>query len=384
MDYYYTGHNGSNLYKDVQVDLSAFMPWTSGGSAKAIGMGGAYTAVAEDLGTIEYNPAGLGLVEHMDITALGVAVRSDEINPTTGNKDSRWNVTPTFGAAGFKVGPVAMAVSARKPYFPVFYQKYGVLHQDITAPDGWRMRYDTYSDKVDSSGLKTYSVTSALAMGPVSIGANYNWINGDVIRTVRGQDSSRLNATSSNQFNSIDRANFQGFTIDVGALYRYKILRLGASAKNLLGKVNVREDYLWRDNYDMVSGNWFVYDPRDVKKSFAQFAPTYTLAGALVLEKWFAVDFDYSQISLTGQDKAIGRLGAELWVIPHFLAARAGFKTDFKNMTNIGDEKTREYYLGTGVNIWKLEVDASASMSQVKAGEEGNTFTGAASATLRF
>ena len=46
-------------------------------SARAAAMGGAYGAVADDLGALEYNPAGLGLLSNSQVSALGALWLAD-------------------------------------------------------------------------------------------------------------------------------------------------------------------------------------------------------------------------------------------------------------------------------------------------------------------
>ncbi|MDP2865537.1 MAG: hypothetical protein Q8O90_04775, partial [Elusimicrobiota bacterium] len=78
------------------------------------------------------------------------------------------------------------------------------------------------------------------------------------------------------------------------------------------------------------------------------------------------------------------RLGAELAVIPGFLFARGGLKTDLKNKIEGLDNKTNEYFVGAGLKMLMLTVDASASLAQAKAGSAGDNMSGGVSATLKF
>ena len=363
------------------VNIDDFLPWNSGGSAKAMGMSGAFTAVADDLGAVEYNPAGLARIGHINAAALGVFSRSTELNAAGEKKDS-WEMIPTYGGAAVKLGPVALGLSVKKPLLNATYLEYSGLQYNVKAPDGWQMVYDSFSDKIDTSELNTYVVTAGMEFGKLAVGANANYIKGDVTRTVRGRNTDLAGTNLNSEFNSTDKVAFSGYTMDFGLLYDMGILKLGATGKNLIGKVDVTQDYEWHD--DFAVGQWWSYDPIATKKTLNKFAPTYTAGAALILGKIATIDLDYVAIDLNSSTKALGRLGAELWVIPGFLAARGGIESSFKDLTRYVSNKSYKYTLGAGIKLWALTVDASAAMANVKDATDGKSFTGALSAALKF
>ncbi|MBU4305009.1 MAG: hypothetical protein KJ893_05240 [Candidatus Omnitrophica bacterium] len=384
-DYVYTGNDHSSvpMAKNVVVNIDDYMPWNSGGSARALGMGGAFTAIANDMGAVEYNPAGLAKINLVNVSALAVFNRSSEVN-ADGNKSTEWSIIPTYGGASIKIWKAAFGLSLKNPYFPCTYAKFSNLQRDVFAPDGYPMRYDSFSDTLNTDGLKTYALTVALDMGRMSFGANYNIIKGDIERSVRGRVSlENVPYTNGTQFNATDTTSFDGHTMDIGVLMDLGVLRLGAAAKNIIGKVDVKQDYYWKDNFAMGAG-FFVYDPVAVTRSITKFAPTYSVGAALVFGDILTIDMDYVTVDMESSEKAMGRLGAELWVIPGFFAARGGVKTDFKNVTEFRDQKTMEYFVGAGFKLVGLTVDAAASMAQAKEGADGSNMTGAVSATLKF
>ena len=140
----------------------------------------------------------------------------------------------------------------------------------------------------------------------------------------------------------------------------------------------------WQDNFDMGPGNTFVYDPTLKTETLTKFAPTYSAGAALVLGKILTMDLDYVTINLQDTKKAMGRFGAELAVIPGFLFARGGVKADFKNLVQNRDQKSQEYFVGAGLKMLVLTVDATASLAQAKAGSAGDNMSGAVSANLKF
>ncbi|MFA5161830.1 MAG: hypothetical protein WC421_06255 [Elusimicrobiales bacterium] len=390
-DYYWDtwpgGTRPAYVDKTKQVDINAFLPWTSGGSARAMGMGGAVTAAAEGLEAVEYNPAGLAKVKHVEAELLTVMNHSKVANDN-GSKETKNTVTPTLGGVALKVGPLALGLSMKKPYFTDTYLKYGSM-QYTHAPDDWTIAYKTLSDQMDVSNLNTYALTGALSLGRLDLGVNLNYIKGDATRTVRGQTSDSLPLPNANsQFKSVDTVNFKGYTADIGAMLNLGVLTLGASGKNIVGSVDTTERYLWRDNFDVGSGNWFVYDPVKYHgastKTITKFAPTYSFGAALGLGKVLTIDADYQIAKLDAGNKTLGKLGAELWVIPGFLAARGGIQNDFTNMADFVDRKSAAYFLGAGVKIFALTVDASVSLASAEAAQDGGSFTGALSAQLKF
>lgn len=369
------------------MNIDPYLPWQSGGSARAMGMGGAYTAVANDVGgAVEYNPAGLTYLDTFTVGALAIARRTTSLNGTSGKK-SNWDIIPTYAGAALKIGRVALAISRKQPEGSSSYQKFSSLQYGIYAPDGYTMYYNTLSDKFDTSGLETYAVTGAIKLSRLSLGSNVNIIKGQIKRTQRGRITygSWTPATNS-RFDSNETIHFKGYTLDVGALMDMGPLRLGASAKNVLGSVDVWRDMSWNDNfgyggYWTTGLNWASRSTTEEKKGFAR---SFAGGAAIILGKVLTVDLDYVRTELWDYNKAQGRFGAELAVIPGFLFARGGVKSDFKNLVDNQDQKTMEYFVGGGLKLAMLTVDASASLIQAKSGASGDDMTGSVGATLKF
>ncbi len=384
--YIYTAppvRTSSVLYK---VDATPYLPWNSGGSAKAIGMGGAFTAVADDLGgAVEYNPAGLTQLGHLDVAALAIADRTTTHN-AQGKKTDKWTFTPTYAGAALRIGPLAVAISRKQPQQPpISSRKFSSMQWgNIYAPDGFGVFYDNVSEKLDTTGLKTYALTAAIKLGRLSVGANYNDINGDVTRVETGGNSANWCGNGlCNYFTNSESVNFKGYTVDAGALLDMGILRLGAAGKNIKGSVDLTRHASWTDNY-VAAGLWSWPEQLMGKETLTQFAPTYTGGAALALGKILTVDMDYVTTKLQDNKTAQGKLGAQLAVIPGFLFVRGGLNADFKNMVNGVNNKTNQYFLGAGLKLAVLTVDASASLIQAKAGNDGNNMTGAVGAMLKF
>lgn len=359
----------------AMMSVDDYLPWNSGGSARAVGMAGAYTAVANDVGgAVEYNPAGLTYLDTLTFSALGIAKRSTSIN-AQGAKKSKWSIAPSYAGAALKIGRFALALSRKQPESVSSYQKFSSIQSNILAPDGWRMSYNRLSDKFDTSKLNTYVVTGAIKLSRLSLGANFNIIKGDIVRTQRGRVTN-----SSLRFDSSETVNFNGYTVDAGALMDMGPLRLGASARNLKGAVDVKRYISWNDNFTP-GLNWASASTKERKEEFPR---TYSAGAAIILGKILTVDLDYVVTDGRDTNKELGRLGAELAVIPGFLFARGGVRSDFKNLVQDQNQKTMEYFVGAGLKLAVLTVDASASLIQAKAGADGGDMTGSVGATLKF
>lgn len=367
-----------------KMNIDGYLPWSSGGSARAMGMGGAYTAVANDLGgSVEFNPAGLTQLDHVTVSALAIARRSTDLD-ASGKKTSKWKIVPTQAGAALRIGPVAVAVSRKQPESTSAFQKYSSVQSNLYAPDGWRMYYTKFSDKLDTKDLDTMVLTGAIRVGKLSLGANYNSIKGDIVRTQRGRNDLRAGLTSNNYFNATEKVNFKGYTMDAGLIFDMGAFQVGAAAKNFKGSVDVKRDITWQDNFDVGAGNTWNWVSPSSREEITKFAPTTTVGAALILGKILTLDLDYSTTKLEDSKRNQARVGAELAVIPGFLFARAGVKADLKNKIEDQDNKTNEYFVGAGLKMLMLTVDASASLASAKAGSAGDNMSGGVSATVKF
>ncbi len=383
-DYLWNGAAHTNsLVTKSKLNVDAYLPWSSGGSAKAMGMGGAFTAVANDLGgAVEYNPAGLTQLEHVNISALAISRRSTGLN-AAGKKTSEWDSVLTQAGAAIRLGPLAFAVSRKQPENASTYMTFGRAQHNIYAPDGWTMGYTTYGDMLDTDKLKTTVLTGAIKLGKLSLGANYNSIKGDITRLQYGVNANNPGAAN-NYFHGLEKVTFDGYTMDAGALMNMGAFRLGAAAKNFKGSVDLKRNIVWQDNFDVGGGNPWNWVSPTMSETVTKFAPTTTVGAALILGKVFTVGADYVSIKLVDSKKTQARLGAELAVVPGFLFARGGVKRDLKNKIDNQDNKVDEYFIGAGLKMLVLTVDASASLASAKAGSSGDNMTAGVSATLKF
>ncbi|HEX8170526.1 MAG TPA: outer membrane protein transport protein [Thermoanaerobaculia bacterium] len=194
--------------------------------ARAMGMGLAYTAVANDASAIFYNPAGLGTFD-TDLVLGGMGA---------GNREGSFTATGTSNAE-------EQDVSVN--FLPQLYgaTKVGPLHLGVGVytPFGLPMRWEnpaTFSGRRTSylASIRTLTInpTAAVDIGSLSIGAGADWMHSRV-------QLERFNAAPVAPGVSLDVARSKlvsdlqdsdGWGWNAGVLWRGKYVRLGASYRS--------------------------------------------------------------------------------------------------------------------------------------------------------
>jgi len=389
LDYNWVGHevHPGALVQAMHLNVDAYLPWNSGGSARAMGMAGAYTAIADGIGgAVEYNPAGMTNLDRASAGALVIFNSSSKLN-SEGTKITKWTVTPASAGAAFRIGRFAFALSRRQPPGSSTYLSFFQVKTNLYAPDGTHMSYDTLSDTLDTTALNTYVLTTAIKQGRLSMGANFNIIKGDITRVERGRISSQKAfwyTGKNNRFDAKEKVGFNGYTADLGALLDLGDIRLGATAKNLAGNVKIKRYIAWQDNFYKDDGDTWNWNSPTYTETMTRFAQTYPAGVAFSIKKKLTVGLDYISVKLVDTMRSLGRVGAEFEALPDLLVLRAGLKTEFNSLLEDQNIRTNEYFFGTGLKVKALTVDASVSVSQVMASSSGGAVTVAMSALLKF
>lgn len=153
-----------------------------GMGARALGMGGAFIAVADDANAIYYNPAGLALIEGRHVTSL---------------------YTSQYGAAGYMAAGYAQKnVGA------------GLLMLDASGIE----ETDEFANVTGYFGMREYTAIGAYG---VTV-----WPNISLGGAVKYYSQSLPGDTGS------------GLTGDVGLLYDAGVIKVGAVARSVLGSVH--------------------------------------------------------------------------------------------------------------------------------------------------
>lgn len=205
-----------------------------GYGARAIGMGGAYTAVADD-GTAPYwNPAGISQIKILTLTpGVGVYGKYDQKQ-----FDEMMNSTdypPTIPETRISL-PLYLGISTR----------YAALNAFIDININTWDKDSYYKVYADGSGYGT--LTGAATFDQLRIGANVKMVSGS---TAQGHISKvtvadpqhpkeeELNVLRDGNNNYIISANGNGWSFDLGALYTIdEQWKVGAVGRNLLSSVN--------------------------------------------------------------------------------------------------------------------------------------------------
>jgi len=179
-----------------------------GFGARAPGMGDAFTAVADDVSTIYYNPAGLSNIERPKALASHSILYS-------GLSDGS---SLGLSAAAFAV-PIA---NGRNGTLGILWQQFSLsgVYSEQTVQASWGYRFDKQSryEKFSIGATAKY-----LSHGFTRLDETYNAVENDILQ--RGNTDPVLAGANSRS----------AFDADVGALYRYsKRLTFGAAVLNAM------------------------------------------------------------------------------------------------------------------------------------------------------
>jgi hypothetical protein len=178
-----------------------------GMGARALGMGGAHIAVADDASVIYYNPAGLALVDGISITSL---------------------YTNQYGAAGYlALGGAVNHIGA------------GILRLDASGIE----KTDEFADEIGTIGVVDTAVMAGYGMTVMpnlSVGAAVKYYQ-----------------------QTLPENSGKGFTADLGVLYTMMDdkVRVGAVGRNLFGNVVYSSGA--EDAFDRVFGLGVALEPME-------------------------------------------------------------------------------------------------------------------------
>ncbi|MFC1571277.1 PorV/PorQ family protein [Candidatus Margulisiibacteriota bacterium] len=180
---------------------TTFDPLTVGVGARALGMGKAYVAVAEDGDTIFFNPAGLGEIDTFQFSSMSGTIMEDV------NYTMLGGVYPLGAKSALGIGYTAATVS-------------GIELRDAAG---------TYSEKTTFGSSVLFASYGRKLSEKFSLGINLKFFSQD--------------ATTAN------RADGSGINLDVGILQKgVEWLSIGVVGQNLLGSSKIRYNDSYEEN----------------------------------------------------------------------------------------------------------------------------------------
>ncbi len=298
---------------------------TFGIGPRAMGMGGAFVAVADDASAVYWNPAGL-----VQIPTYTLALSSAPVYFQRHAQDNLAFGPPYYASMQF-IFPIAkentLGFSLFRPFHPQrdFFAGDAVLSSDLRKEGSYLLNPTFQQDEM----VFTYSARFSAARN-FSMGVNVERITNDryFIRYF-GQQTTPMGPLEAALSNPI---RVSGFGVGLGFLYRIPItkysqeLRIGLSLKDLVSRVQ------FLDGLQLTSPSGVSYDLGPGYES--QIPPEITLGLAYKNNILFkvrnitALDFDQISDPRFGSDEnKIIRFGTEFWFMHDILGIRGGYST---------------------------------------------------------
>lgn len=211
------------LYRSLVVTIilslslvSAAAAESRGFGARSLGMGGAFTAVADDATAAYWNPAGLSQVRYFSFTP-SLGVKGDPQKAMDGlDLDNRSQLPPLTAGDAALDGMVGLNLNG--------------LGFNVMAYSDYHVVENTGETIGTADGSLAASVTLAREFTDVlALGTNVKYLH------MKGlQINNDANDPSVPERNYVEKADANGLAFDVGALFKLgKVVRVGAALRNL-------------------------------------------------------------------------------------------------------------------------------------------------------
>jgi hypothetical protein len=184
------------------TDAAAFL--NNGVGGKPMGMGGAFTSICDDVTAIYWNPAGIARLNRYGITAMGQSLASSKW-------DTLKDIAPSYQFIGIMVPVNTFSLPLIGNRTNTF--GFGMINSSLSGVSYTYLNganeivRDTMEDTENAYYL-TYGFPVWETAGAMYLGASVKYIT--------------------QQFSKISGATATGYDMDVGLLYRYGSLGLGA------------------------------------------------------------------------------------------------------------------------------------------------------------
>jgi len=313
-------------------------PNTFGIGPRAIGMGGAFTAVADDASAAYWNPAGLSQISSYEISISSAPVYfENNVNPGAGVTTGFANSFgfPWYGSLQFIV-PIAkdntLALSFFRPYHPqINYFSGNAVLTSQQELDGSYLLNPTFQE---NEIVLSYAARFA-GVNNFSVGINVKRVANDGSNYIEyfPQDDSNIESELNGSGIGV-----VGYGVDLGILYRIPItkyseeFRIGLSLQNLVSQVQ------YSNGVTIIPTNGEPVSFQVGPGFQIAIPPQITLGLAYKNDYLFKIrnitDLDFDQISdprFDNSNNKIIRFGTEFWFFNDVVGLRGGYSTPLNN-----------------------------------------------------
>ncbi len=297
---------------------------TFGIGPRAIGMGGAFTALSDDASAVYWNPAGLSQLSSYEL----------ELSASPVNFDSHFGF-PYYSSIQF-VMPIAkentLALSMFRPFNP---QRDYFAGSGLGSADTGEASYIMNPSFQESEIILSYAARFTTLQN-FAVGVNIKRITNDpyYIKYFANSDDSQEPEVAQSLANA---TRVIGYGVDIGLLYRIPItkyseeFRLGLDLRDLVSRV----DYVNGLGVTTVAPGPVTTVAYSEGGGYETNIPTEITLGLALTNHYFfrvrnVMAFDYDQISdprFDGSDNTFIRFGTEFWFFNDVLGVRAGYST---------------------------------------------------------
>ena len=202
-----------------------------GSGARALGMGGAFIAIADDATAASWNPGGLIQLENPEVSIVGAGYSRSEDNTFGGHPESDGDHSSSDGNLNYLSAAYPFNAFNRNMIVALTYQhlydfnrswQFDYLYSQEGMMFDWDVDYD------QEGGLSAVGFSYAIQVIPtLSVGVTMNIWNDDIGNNNWTQDTSisgpgslgmfQLNQT----YHNIDEYTFEGLNFNLGFLWRF-------------------------------------------------------------------------------------------------------------------------------------------------------------------
>ncbi|MCB9367279.1 MAG: outer membrane protein transport protein [Calditrichaeota bacterium] len=329
-----------------------------GSGARALGLGGTYTGIADDFSAIWWNPAGLAQVKRIEVQ--GTLLRTGFSNDATYFGTSRDGTTNAMRLNNLgAVFPIPVYQGALS--FAFGYSQVTDFERRTRVASTSNLRDWNDFDELESGRLGMWSFASAVDISPnLSVGAGMNYWTGADDYSLLGNYTE-----AGGEFNTEQTiyTKLAGWNFNLGGMYRPgRMLRVGLAASTPFsmklsedwefdgetGYFDYRMTYpwVWRVGASVAPGRWLV-------------------AADLEYRDWQSLEFrsdtPFQDVSRTEANRQIRdtyestmrlSLGGEYLFPAYGLRGRAGYSLEPSNFKDAGGDADKGIFsLGFGILI---------------------------------